>query len=100
MRGLTICRRNRTFGSCLFFADVLPESYLSLNRQLTKLLNFKIPYLYSCAHNHLLHSRVVPRRGFDRKDMYSHLIILVTFFERSIHPVHAMHTLIELETVE
>jgi hypothetical protein len=47
-------------------------------------LNFKIPYLYSCAHKHLLHSRVVPRRGFDRKDMYSHLIMLVTFFEISI----------------
>ena len=60
---------------------MLPESYLTDNSQL---LNFKIPYLYSCAHKHLLHSRVVPRRGFDRKDMYSHLIMLVTFFEISI----------------
>ena len=67
---LTICRRNRTFGSCLFFA-VLPESYMYLTDN-SQLLYFKIPYLYSCAHacahKHLLHSRVVPRRGFDRKD--------------------------------
>ena len=66
---------------------MLPESYMYLTDN-SQLLYFKIPYLYSCAHacahKHLLHSRVVPRRGFDRKDMYSHLIMLVTFFEISI----------------
>lgn len=86
---------------------MLPESYLHVTDN-SQLLNFKIPYLYhdlySCAHKLLLHSRVVPRRGSTEKTiyMYSHLIMQVTSKDQKglNHPVHAMHTLTELETVE
>jgi hypothetical protein len=81
--GLTICRRNRTFGSCLFFA-VLPESYMYLTDN-SQLLYFKIPYLYTRVHMRV-HTSIFCTAELCRDAvstektiyMYSHLIMQVT----------------------